>query len=763
MEEKSKIDKDLLGLEVSLELTDFAEGDKLPSMAVYLFDSSGQLLEKKAISKEQIKNGKIKEVFKVKSTANTLVKVGPALEDPKRLSMYRTISSNVGLKIERSEKEALNLVIPTPIWKCWIRYPYSILGSVETDKGIPVCYGNVDIYDVDIELCFSKLSDDIIERLRDALIDIIIDPPRISDKYAVGWPDWDDDFCGTPPWKWPWPHPSIDIVSKLNSLPPEFSFAKQRYEGLASSRKKMESLLGKMPTIEKSSYLNIEAVRGVTKSQVLYTNSTQFREILTTNFQAFRYYLCWYPWVFWLWWPWCWWYGLEKLGTASLNSDGSFSLTISRSVCDSDVPDLWFVVSQKVNGIDKVVYAKHPLPCNTFWNHASGDPVKLIVTDPEAYICNKNPDVVVADPSGLWVLPLAIGNYSLYNVYGTGPALSTDSAKAGLYKSINTGLSGSLSTFMDGPFGGKLGLRLLFSPVLELHDIKYYRIKYRKNGTGDWTPLDSDVFRHYSYYDSVSISLEFKPYKLGPQSKGTESMLYEIPPLNTPLYPDPLSHWYVTNATVDLMNGYFNSIEDASRITSGFVEFKIELFDKDGKRFDPASKGIKFKLPSNNNILGTITTVDPTFNSTLLVDDPETHGFQVFMFRLQIDNSATIASIDPPVVLPSGAAAGDDCGMISYAATDATVEMKYKAFHPQKFAMYSFTVSRGYSQQWNATGQVSKTDDFEMKVSIPDLLKNCPAAVFSENLYVWHMNFNGWSRVGPDASDVRAFALTPKK
>lgn len=49
---------------------------------------------------------------------------------------------------------------------------------------------------------FSKLSDDIIERLCDALIDIIIDPPRISDKYVVGWPDWDDDFCGTPPWKW---------------------------------------------------------------------------------------------------------------------------------------------------------------------------------------------------------------------------------------------------------------------------------------------------------------------------------------------------------------------------------------------------------------------------------------------------------------------------------------------------------------------------------------------------------------------------------
>lgn len=360
------------------------------------------------------------------------------------------------------------------------------------------------------------------------------------------------------------------------------------------------------------------------------------------------------------------------------------------------------------------------------------------------------------------MLPLAIGNYSLYNVYGTGPSLSTDSAKAGLYSSIGF-VNGAPLPFNDGPFGGNLSLRLLFSHELEQNDIQYYRIKYRKSGTGDWTPLDSDVFRHYSYYDSVSKSLEFLPYKLGPQSKGTESVLYEIPPLKTPLYPDPSSQWFVINASVDLMNSYFNSTAGASRITSGFVDFKIELFDKNGKRIDPASKGIIFKLPGNNNIVDTITTVDPTFNPNLLVADPEASGFQVFMFRLQIDNSATVASIDPPIILPSGAAAGDDCGMISYMATDSSVNMKYKAMHPKKFAIYSFTVKRGDSLQWNAQGYATDTGTFVKDVPISDLLKNCPAAVFSENLYVWHMNYNGWSRVGPDASDVRAFALTPKK
>jgi hypothetical protein len=45
-------------------------------------------------------------------------------------------------------------------------------------------------------------------------------------------------------------------------------------------------------------------------------------------------------------------------------------------------------------------------------------------------------------------------------------------------------------------------------------------------------------------------------------------------------------------------------------------------------------------------------------------------------------------------------------------------------------------------------------------VLVTDLLGPCAEGAFSENLYVYHMNFNGWTRVGPDASAVWAFALT---
>jgi hypothetical protein len=42
------------------------------------------------------------------------------------------------------------------------------------------------------------------------------------------------------------------------------------------------------------------------------------------------------------------------------------------------------------------------------------------------------------------------------------------------------------------------------------------------------------------------------------------------------------------------------------------------------------------------------------------------------------------------------------------------------------------------------------------------LLECCPDAAFSMNLDVWNMSFNGWTRVGRDASFVRAFALIHK-
>jgi hypothetical protein len=144
----------------------------------------------------------------------------------------------------------------------------------------------------------------------------------------------------------------------------------------------------------------------------------------------------------------------------------------------------------------------------------------------------------ICDDEGLWVCPLAIGNYSLKHIYGTGAdagLISSSDSRIGRYKKINTGLSGSLSSFYDGPFGGLIGIRILFSSTLQDKNIKFYKIKYRSNGTGNWLDANHEVKRHYSHYNNKTKVLEFLPYHLGPQSVNSTGNLFEIRPKFPPI------------------------------------------------------------------------------------------------------------------------------------------------------------------------------------------------------------------------------------
>jgi hypothetical protein len=760
----------LTTLEVNVILEELTDDQGWPNVAAYVFSRSGRLLAKQPLEPDAAKPTAGQAVLELEAEReDVVVKIGPDVEDVGRLKRYHPAVDKVLITPEK--KAVLSFEIVKSAWWCWLKLPYVVTGTVEKQTDgykVPICTGEVDIYDVDIGYCFLRLPNLVIERIRDSIIDVVVDPPPFELAEIPRRVHWDDNnWCGTGP-KPPFPPVHVDIIKKLETLPPEWAFAKQRFEALSTARTRMTTAMQEMTPVEKRAWLNTEAVAGVQVSQLLYSNTAQFRGLLLEHFQAFRFWLCWYPWIYWLWWPYCWWYSLEKLGTAKLQPDGSFSKTVWLSICRHDTPDLWFVVRQKINGVERVIYARHPVPCNTYWNHPSGKPVHLVVTDPNAVVCYQDPETG-EDPADLWVAPLAIGNYSLKRVYGTGAgSLPADNAKIGLYEAISTHLSGSLATFNDGPFGGRLGLRILFAPALESAGVKYYRIKYRSNGTGDWSPLTDKVVRHY-----VDGSSYIKVYPLGPQPVGTEDTLFEIPPGNPLSPPQPIAMWVVHNATVDLINGYL----DSTGISNGYVEFKLELFDAAGNRVDPATfmtSGIAFKLPGNNNVMGNIPLVDAsTVNSALVQSDPEDPTFQAFIFRLQIDNRKPKAAIDEPHVNPSGNVAGP-CGMLRYnppptapgdPPMDTSVTMTYQARHQRKFAQYRFRLYRGKTHLHTEEGQAG---DYGLSGSftvapgasqIVSLLGGCLEAAFSENLSVWNMAFNGWSRVGPDASAVRAFAL----
>jgi hypothetical protein len=740
---------------IVVELQEMAEESQpWEQLNAYLFDRSNRLIDRQPLKPDPEDSSRAEVQFEQPLEPGQMVKIGPIVEDVAELDRYRRLS-------QRVTDAPLRLILPHSLWICWLKVPYLVTGTVvkqENGNERPVCVGEVDIYDVDLHRCFLHLPDLVIERIRNGILDIVVDPPPLRVWEHLPWPHELEEWQGIGPR--PQPRPEVNVARKLADLPVDWAWATPRLGALETARDRLDEQLGKLAFSEKQSILSTEVVGDVRLSQIAFTSTAQLRNILVEHFQAFRFYLCWYPWIYWLWWPYCWWYSLEKLGTATLNPDGTFSEVVWLSVCRHDTPDLWFVVRQQVGGPERVIYARHPVPCNTYWNHPSGSPVHLVVTDPQAFACADDPNTDL-DPNALWVIPLAIGNYSLKRVYGTGAgSLPADNAKIGLYESIGTGLGGTISTFNDGPFGRTLGLRLLFSPALETAGIKYYRIKRRINNSGSWEALTHDVVRHYSSWNPATSSIDLLPYQLGQQTVGSENHLFEIPPQDPPnAATDPSAAWQVVDAKVDLMNGFFLS---GSEMTHGTVEFKLELFDSSGNRIDPAGTGINFYLPSNTDVWNTVTTeAASSVNAALVGADPEAPAFQVFRFSLRIDNRGTVAVVSEPYLNPSSTYT-DICGMLRYNPTDTGVTMPYQARHPARFAMYRFRLIKSNTEIHRIEGQagdMGPSGQFSYSASLATLLGSCTEAAFSENLHVWNMAFNGWHRVGADAGDVRAFAL----
>jgi hypothetical protein len=447
--------KDKYSMTLRVDLSEKPE--RWPSIVAYLMTRTGRLIAKQEIKPE--KDGSIGIArFKLEEEDKSpLLKIGPQVEALRQLEKHRPYVKSIELADE------LMIEIPKKTWFCWIKVPYHVTGSVK--KALPgklasICVGEVDIYDVDLKYCFIRLHESIIERIRDGIIDIVVDPPHIDPqilervKELTWWVTEDDDWCGTGP-KPPFPPKAktVDVMRRLEALPKEWSFASQRYIQLQNARTKMNTKLQDMELRDRTMLLNAEFVKGVKVSQIIYSNTEQFRELLIENLFYFKYFLCWWPWIFWLWWPYCG-YSLELLGTATLNPDGSFNKVVTLSIC-RETPDLWFRVKQIVDGVENIIYARYPVPCNTYWNHPSGDPVDLLVTHPLAEACL---ELIPGIPDP-YVMPMGVYEDEWYQVQDAhikahcDPSVPLPSG-CGLYNGTD-------------PYGTRLDLRMQF------HDAMY--------------------------------------------------------------------------------------------------------------------------------------------------------------------------------------------------------------------------------------------------------------------------------------------------
>jgi hypothetical protein len=735
MENSSSTSKSV-SFEVTVSLKELKKEQEWPKTAAYVFSRSGTFLGKQPLTQD-VKNPTIgRAEFKIRTDVkDVIVKVGPDIEKIWMLDRYQPIVSSAKVV----DKMQMEFDLAEKLWGCWFKVAYHVIGSVKKQTGSssgPVCAGEVSIYDVDITSCLLILPDSIIEQIRNGIIDIVVNPPPaalspVEFTKPVSWWEWEEDeYCGTKPV--PGPLPRADIIKKLEDLPPEWTFAKERFEELPIARERMDAVLQGMTLVEKQAFLNTEVVEGVRISQILYSNTTQFRGLVTEQFEKLRFWLCWWPWIYWIWWPYCG-YTLEKLGTAELQFDGSFSKTVYLSVCRHDTPDLWFVVRQNINGIDRVIYARHPVPCNTLWNHPSGKLVQLIVTDPAAIACaQQRPGI-----SDRYVMPIGVYEDEWHEIDQAHIKSFCDSSKdlpsaCGLYKKTD-------------PYGTRLDFRMQFhedlrNPAPSNTGVQYYRWSYRRHGDYEWTYLDETVV--HRYITKVAQGWAIEPDTLGPHTVNDTHSLFHVP--------DPDRGWLQNRDDLAF------AIWHTDRVPNGKYDLRLEMFDKNGNKVEPTTAGFTYVLPT-----ASIGILD----DKLFVEDGG------LILHLHIDNRCTVSEIRS--VALNGVKA-EECQFLEYEDKNKDmVNVEYVAYHPATphnfMERYDLTISRGISGIPKGSAalildttkpvRTSQTLDFAVK----DLLDSYGRCSFSVYLHTYPLTRNGQSRIRDyESSDTSNFALVEK-
>ena len=713
-------------LDVSAELKELGS-QQWPELQAYVFNRAGRVIASQPL-RQDTRHPTIGRVeLDVQAVDEPVtIKIGPPVDDPAALE--RLSPATRTLRLAAGPTVKVPFEIPAVGWRCWIKVPYLVTGTVtklETGTTAPICAGEVDVFDVDIG-CILRMPDVLIERLRLSIVDLVLDPPPPHLQEIVWWNRWEDDYCGTPPRVRPRPLSDEQIVKKLGALPREWAFARTRFAAVPGARDRATRLMSRMPDAERRAWLDRDGLPGVKVNDLLYSSTAQFRELLVARFQAFRFWLCWYPWVYWLWWPWCW-YSLEKLGTATLNHDGTFSLTVWLSVRRNDTPDLWFVVRQEIGGSERVIYARHPVPCNTYWDHASGVPVSLVVTDPLAIACHQ--DVPVNKP-GPYVLPLGILADEWHQVHQA-------HIKPPTVPDANRGLYGSTD-----PYGTTLNLTMQFHDGLRGLGVWYYRWSYKKEGPGGWTPINTAIVHRY-----LTLNALMKPVieteKLGPSTVGSESNLF--------LVRDPAKDWIATD---NVFAVWHTALWDSSigryvpQVPDGKYELRLEMFDSAGNKVTSPGAGFKYFL---------LTSAGAGDVDDNLAVEPDGS----LILHLHVDNQYTVADIQK--VALNGAAAGE-CTFLAYSAkaTD-NVQITYVAYHPNGFLdHYDLSVLRGISgsYQGGKSDTVPAPAPATASFVVQDLLDAYAQCAFAAGLHTWPRTRDGHSRIRAyEAHDTSAFAL----
>jgi len=419
----------------------------LSKFMAYAYSSGGKFLTSAPLSEKG--KGTLKFFLSaVKEPRSIRILVGPRIMD-KEVSISEIMrrnaeESSVRLEPGHLSKEIIVNILPDKIL-CWLSGLCLVQGTVlkTTSSGgismdLPVLNAIVEIYEVDTIPILISLADDLIEKLRD----IVLNPP----KHVPPIPDPDPKF---PP---PFGGIKIEpVVFSKSSSSSEMNIAMHAAKRTSSETTTMKDMSGSMDILT---------------TKALTTNTAMFRQALIDHSILIKPILCLFPW-----WP----VKMDLIGTAMTDECGKFSKLIFLGCHNLDVPDLYFKVKQKIIPYFPpfIIYEPKPVRCHTYWNYQCGiQKVVLKVTSPLAITCPPCPPIIAPNN---WVLFMAIGNLAVSRIHGASiPLVSSTTTD-------NLGL-----TDWDAPFGELLRPRIEFDNSLrEDLGVKYYRVSYRKGTTGD--------------------------------------------------------------------------------------------------------------------------------------------------------------------------------------------------------------------------------------------------------------------------------------
>lgn len=739
-----------LTLRVTAKVLGETKPENLAKGVAYAFSRGGKLLGRANLNPQ---GGATLELSlpSVKEPQQLRVVIGPNIEG-KEISvaeLKRRGGEETSLRIDPgvSQQDLIVPVISEHIL-CWLLSACVVQGRVlkEVVSGgipldLPVCNATVEVYEVDpIPILIPKLPDDIIERLRDIIIDPRFPRPPLPD-----------------------PDP-FQIILPDGHIPREpIIFGERKAVKFARAEQAGESLsLKRMASPE-----NISAMSGDIQTLGVLarsTNTAQFRQALLEHAAIVRHILCLVP------------FGtihMDLVATAKTDDCGKFKALFFRGCNNPDTPDLYFKVKQKIFKFFPpfTIYAPTPISCHTYWNYQCGKEVTLNVTYPLAITCSPCPDF---DAPPNWVLFMAIGNQPLSRIRGTSGSLAATTT------SDNLGL-----TEVDAPFGELLRPRIEFDNSLrEELGVKYYRVSYRQGTSGDFKHMNAIINRHYTH--EVGGDLILEAYKLGPYVIGSEPNLFEIPPALP-----PIGQWSIPDAVEDTASAKFQTLDEAPLAARGFpwtkrgiYQLKVELFDETGNLVDIDALNIKFRVPTSTDFSGTVYTEDaanPSLtNGSLapgsgLVRDDDGDGKKSMIIALHIDNSRCNAEIPAPTL--DGTPATASCGVMTYnPGNPGSVTISYRAEHPsgigtEGFATYVFELYRGEDllslpsppPPIPTSGRTPIPPAPLSSVrTVEELLGTCTVAGFAAHLHVRAMATTGWRRIDEyDHEAVRAFVLAP--